>query len=1017
MGKTINIFVSYSHNNKSWVNKNEEFNLIPFLENSLNYLNVEIWYDHDLKTLPGIDYEKKINTEIDNADIAILLLSGDFISSEFIRDKELPRIKERNLKGKLEIVPILVDYWTVPSKHPAAWLTKTQIIPGEPTPLINYTESRNEFSKARNEILKSIGRTIERLSQSDVFHDHDQLENKNVTAQSKIAKTTLKEIQPPKIEDKFFFYKLLKLLILEQKNHRRLNKQDNLRGFLEYDQKKTNIYDEDQYGKIVSENKPAITIEKIDENEKLLFLDDSDANVKKNTKNISYLTKPRQFKYVLLKMSYPIAKGNLFSTLSEYNTDRLIIITTLEDIRKETVMVSKGISWEQTALDLIYELTYNKYINQLLKCKHLIITVQSEGAFYLEIDKGDILKALLIFDNSALEGEWKKKNRFGGVIDGILDCFILGLCNELITTTNLSFPNFISAITTGIYGLREFQKLLYTNNGGKQSSVFKTLVDGILNPKEAYAVAFVPIPNNIQNTQSKYSFRKLKWTIQSGDYMANITPKPLFDLGYRIAIWGEDELLNTPVLRINHLVSYDRFEIESIRYIENHIENYIRKNQAIPLSIAVFGLPGTGKIFAVKQIARAYKRDVISFNLSHFSDNKLLLDAFYKINKSTKNNECPIVIWEEFDSKDYMWLKHFLLPVQTGTFIDGVEEKDVGQCIFVFTSGPSYSFETFGMSESLLPNDSKNQLDDEANINQYEKKSMKFIDNKGPEFSSYITGTLNVKGANKNQFFDSIFKQWKFDEDDIFFPVRRALLLRSVYGLGRNTKLNTDYGLLNALLRIDNYKNNSLSFIKLIEHLRQNDKKMLKRDNLPNYRELNRFVDYESFMSLIDEISEFKIVAYQAIKEVHNFWMNTGNKQGWKLSFPIPFHYLPSHIKNEYLAAALRIPEVLKTIGYGIVATKESEYYDRVDFIADLNKDSKTLYELAKAEHNLWVQHKKSKGWKYGNRNDTKKLHNCIKKYEEMSEDNRNKDIQAVKQYPEVLKTAGFVIVKRNDIY
>ncbi len=159
----INIFVSYSHKNLTWIDKKDSSSLVPFLEESLKEEPVSFWYDHDLKTLPGIEYEKKIYEEIDKADIAILLLSQDFVNSDFIRKKELPRIKERWLQGKLEIIPILVEPWTVPDKHPASWLIKTQIIPGEATPLIDFTESKSRFKKERIEILEAIIRTIGRV--------------------------------------------------------------------------------------------------------------------------------------------------------------------------------------------------------------------------------------------------------------------------------------------------------------------------------------------------------------------------------------------------------------------------------------------------------------------------------------------------------------------------------------------------------------------------------------------------------------------------------------------------------------------------------------------------------------------------------------------------------------------------------------------------------------------------------------------------------------------------------------
>jgi len=193
--KQINIFVSYSHKNPNWLNEEDEFNLIPFLEKSLEYQKIKFWYDHDLRTLPGIEYEKKINEEIDHAQVAILLLSQDFINSDFIMNNELPRIKENLNNNKISIIPILVEPWTVPLNHPAYWLTKTQIIPGEPTPLVNFTESKSQFLNERKRILQSVTRIIEGLNTAVLELPKIQnvtSENENFDSNDKLLKVFLK---------------------------------------------------------------------------------------------------------------------------------------------------------------------------------------------------------------------------------------------------------------------------------------------------------------------------------------------------------------------------------------------------------------------------------------------------------------------------------------------------------------------------------------------------------------------------------------------------------------------------------------------------------------------------------------------------------------------------------------------------------------------------------------------------------------------------------------------------------
>jgi hypothetical protein len=165
--ETVNIFVSYSHKNSRWCDEKNEYNLIPFIKDSLRYKNVQIWDDHDI--MPGIDYEMKIKSEIENSKIAILMLSGDFINSEFIMKKELPCIKGRLENKQIEIIPILVEPWTVPSDHQAYWLLKNQIIPGITEPLSNSLGSHHVFLNKRIQILEAVEKTINLIGKGQII--------------------------------------------------------------------------------------------------------------------------------------------------------------------------------------------------------------------------------------------------------------------------------------------------------------------------------------------------------------------------------------------------------------------------------------------------------------------------------------------------------------------------------------------------------------------------------------------------------------------------------------------------------------------------------------------------------------------------------------------------------------------------------------------------------------------------------------------------------------------------------
>lgn len=94
--------------------------LHPFVE----YKFIEKWVDSDL--LPGEDWEKRIEDELDAAHLVIMLVSADALSSEFIRKKELKTALEKKRAGTARVIPILVRdcYWKM---HPD--LSEIQLLP------------------------------------------------------------------------------------------------------------------------------------------------------------------------------------------------------------------------------------------------------------------------------------------------------------------------------------------------------------------------------------------------------------------------------------------------------------------------------------------------------------------------------------------------------------------------------------------------------------------------------------------------------------------------------------------------------------------------------------------------------------------------------------------------------------------------------------------------------------------------------------------------------------------------
>ncbi len=164
--RQIRIFVSYSHRDEQWV-QDGPFGLIPWLAQQLRRHQVAFWFDPKLQHLPGEDYRQRIQREIEEADYAILLLSMNFVSSDFIGEFELPRIRERVRQGKMGIIPILVGPVDWEGEKDFKWLTARQILPGKPTPLVEYTKDAAEWAKVQVQIFSAIRNRLAETRQAE----------------------------------------------------------------------------------------------------------------------------------------------------------------------------------------------------------------------------------------------------------------------------------------------------------------------------------------------------------------------------------------------------------------------------------------------------------------------------------------------------------------------------------------------------------------------------------------------------------------------------------------------------------------------------------------------------------------------------------------------------------------------------------------------------------------------------------------------------------------------------------
>lgn len=138
------VFISYSHEDEKWKDM-----LVENLKILINKNIIDCW--HDGRIYGGEKHSEKIFEAINNSKVAILLVSQKFLISDYIQNKEVPKIQEREALGLIHIYPIMIKYC---SWDKFDWLKETNIRPKNAVPLASMDENSidNEFVKIINEI-------------------------------------------------------------------------------------------------------------------------------------------------------------------------------------------------------------------------------------------------------------------------------------------------------------------------------------------------------------------------------------------------------------------------------------------------------------------------------------------------------------------------------------------------------------------------------------------------------------------------------------------------------------------------------------------------------------------------------------------------------------------------------------------------------------------------------------------------------------------------------------------------
>ena len=687
---------------------------------------------------------------------------------------------------------------------------------------------------------------------------------------------------------------------------------------------------------------------------------------------------------VIYKVNNPTSSSKLWNQIEKYYLENTIVVIDADDFRAQGVNISKSLSWERTAIDFVWQINNNPNIAFLANCHHLIIHFGLEGAIYYH--KNALVKSQLFFLPYAFEGDFIKENQ--GKMYGLSSCFVAGLAGSIasgIKNNEELSKSIKEGIRSGIVAAQKY----FINGFGEniEDNVFPS------------ANIFIEEENdfiykeNVQdvNIRSTTPDCRSCWYIIKDKSSINLA-----EISYNIVKYGEKSALKfIPIAQFGKLKTVDRTEIEAYRSIKNLITEYVSAKSVIrPLSIAVFGTPGSGKSFGVTEVASSIAPELIEkldFNLSQFQVLTDLTNALHKVRDVSLMGKIPLVFFDEFDSAFHGklgWLKYFLAPMQDGVFRVGDSVHPIGKAIFVFAGGTSSTYKQFCGED----------IEDETEYKQFLNE---FKDAKGPDFISRLRGYVNILGPNQTD------EKW-----DLLFIVRRAMLLRSL--IERKTpdlidgsgEAQIDNGVLRALLKVPRYKHESRSMEAILEMSRLTNARKWEQALLPSKEQLRLHVDEEQFYRhlMYDSFFSEKIESIAAALYNNRALLCESDSKA-KLVDGKTWDNISEEVK-EYIHNQVRhIPGALNKINYELISVNEQP--------ENMKFSEEELDILAEYEHKKFSLEKKEAGWKFGiDFDEDKKTDPMLVSWDSLDKNYQNHIIESIKAWPEILAKSNFKIEK-----
>ncbi len=152
--KKTSVFISYSHKDEALRNELETHLKILQRQDS-----IDVWQDRKIEA--GDDWKTSIDDHLERAHIILLLISADFLASDYCYELEARRALERSQKGTARVIPVILR----PCNWQIAEFATLQALPRDGFPVTKWRDKDSAWLSVE----QGIGQVVKELRKESVI--------------------------------------------------------------------------------------------------------------------------------------------------------------------------------------------------------------------------------------------------------------------------------------------------------------------------------------------------------------------------------------------------------------------------------------------------------------------------------------------------------------------------------------------------------------------------------------------------------------------------------------------------------------------------------------------------------------------------------------------------------------------------------------------------------------------------------------------------------------------------------